>query len=123
MAIEALAATLVTALATKAFEKVGEEVGKESGTTALDLIKGLFAPDELITLNLSADALQDPKAQGKLEGKLEERLTAHPDIAKQLEALLANLPKGEGKTNTLTQVGSNIVGVQDAQGSTITINK
>ena len=68
MAIEALAAALVTALATKAFEKAGEKVGEESGNTALSLIKGLFTPDELITLNLSADALQDPKAQGKLEG-------------------------------------------------------
>ena len=123
MAIEVLAASLVTALATKAFEKAGEKVGEESGTTALSLIKGLFAPDELITLNLSADALQDPKAQGKLEAKLEDRLTAHPDIAKQLEALLAQLPKGEGKTNTLTQTGNDNIGLQDLQGSTIHITK
>ena len=123
MAIEVLAASLVTALATKAFEKAGEKVGEESGTIALSLIKGLFAPDELITLNLSADALQDPKAQGKLEAKLEDRLTAHPDIAKQLEALLAQLPKGEGKTNTLTQTGNDNIGLQDLQGSTIHITK
>lgn len=115
----ALATAAVTALTTKAFE----EIGKESGTTALSLIKGLFTPDELTTLNLSAEALQDPKAQGKLEGKLEDRLAAHPDIAKQLEALLANLPKAAGKTNTLTQVGSNNVGVQDVSGSTISITK
>ncbi len=121
MSIELLATAAVTALATKAFEKAGEEIGKESGTTALSLIKGLFTPDELITLNLSAEALQDPKAQGKLEAKLEDRLAAHPDIAKQLEALLAQLPKGEGKTNTLTQTGDNNVGVQDVQGSTINI--
>ena len=123
MALEALATSLVTALATKAFEKAGEEVGKESGTTALSLIKGLFTPNELITLNLSADALQDPKAQGKIEGKLEERLAAHPDIAKQLEALLAQLPKAEGKTNTLRQIGNNNVGVQDVTGSTINITR
>jgi len=115
----ALAAAAVTALTTKAFE----EIGKESGTTVLSLIKGLFTPDELTTLNLSAEALQDPKAQGKLEGKLEERLAAHPDIAKQLEALLAQLPKAEGKTNTLTQTGSNNVGVQDVIGSTINITR
>ena len=121
MAIEALAAALVTALATKAFEKAGEKVGEESGNTALSLIKGLFTPDELITLNLSADALQDPKAQGKLEGKLEERLSANPDIARQLEALLASLP--EGKTNTMTQTGNDNIGVQDVQGSTINITR
>ena len=123
MAIEALAASLVTALATKAFEKAGEEVGKESGTTALGLLKGLFTPDELITLNLSADALQDPKAQGKLEAKLEDRLANNPDIAKQLEALSSQLPKGESKTNTLTQTGNDNVGLQDVQGSTISITK
>jgi hypothetical protein len=123
MALEILAASLVTALATKAFEKVGEEVGKESGTTFLSLIKGLFTPDELTTLNLSADALQDPKAQGKLEGKLEERLAANPDIAKQLEALLASLPKAEGKTNTLTQSGNDNIGLQDVSGSRINITK
>lgn len=115
----ALAAAAVTALTTKAFE----EIGKESGTTVLSLIKGLFTPDELTTLNLSAEALQDPKAQGKLEGKLEERLAVHPDIAKQLEALLAQLPKAEGKTNTLTQTGSNNVGVQDVTGSRINITR
>ena len=123
MAIEALAATLVTALATKAFEKVGEEVGKESGTTALSLIKGLFAPDELIRLDLSAEALQDSKAQNKLEARLEDRLATHPDIAKQLEALLAQLPKGEGKTNTITQTGNNNFAAQDIHGSTININQ
>ena len=123
MAIEALAAGLVTALATKAFEKAGEELGKESGTTALSLIKGLFTPDELVTLNLSAEALQDPKAQGKLEGKLEERLAAHPDIAKQLEALLASLSRSEGKTNTLTQTGNDNIGLQDVQSNTINITR
>jgi hypothetical protein len=115
----ALATAAVTALTTKAFE----EIGKESGTTVLSLIKGLFTPDELTMLNLSAEALQDPKAQGKLEGKLEERLAAHPDIAKQLEALLAQLPKSEGKTNTITQTGSNNVAAQDIHGSTINIHK
>ncbi len=123
MVVEALAASLVTALATKAFEKAGEKVGEKTGETALSLITGLFTPDELITLNLSADALQDPKTQGKLEAKLEDRLAAHPDIANQLEALLAKLPISEVKQNTINQIGSGNLGVQDVSGSTITINK
>src|SRR5215475_13978556 len=106
MAIEALAASLVTALATKAFEKFGEKVGEKSGETALSLVKGLFTPEELITIDLSAEALQDPKAQGRLEAKLEDRLAAHPDIAEQLEAWLERLPKVEGATNTMTQMGN-----------------
>lgn len=122
MAIETLAASLVTALATKAFEKAGEKVGEKSGENALSLIKGLFTPDELITLNLSAESLQDPKAQGKLEGKLEDRLAAHPDIAQQLESLLAQLPKDAGRQNTITQIGSENKAVQDVSDSTVTIS-
>lgn len=119
MPVEPITATaLVTALATKAFEKVGEKTGEK----ALDLIKSLFTPDEMITLNLSTEALQDPKAQGKLEGKLEDRLAAHPDIAKQLEALLAQLPKTDEKQNTLTQSGIGHKAVQDVTNSTVTIS-
>ena len=123
MAIGTLATALVTALATKAFEKAGEKVGEKSGETLLSLVKGLFAPDELITLNLSAEALQDPKAQGRLEAKLEDRLATHPDIAKQLEAWLEQLPKVEGKTNIMTQTGNDNIGMQDIQGSTIDIKR
>lgn len=123
MAIETLATTLVTALATKAVEKAGEKVGEKSGETLLSLVKGLFAPDELITLNLSAEALQDPKAQGRLEAKLEDRLAAHPDIAKQLEAWLEQLPKAEGKTNIMMQTGNDNIGMQDIQSSTINIKR
>src|SRR5262245_40977506 len=123
MAIEALAASLVTALATKAFEKTGEKVGEKSGETVLSLVKGLFTPDELITLNLSAEELQDPKAQGRLEAKLEDRLAAHPDIAKQLKAWLEQLPKADGATNTMTQTGNDNIGMQDIQGSTINIKR
>jgi hypothetical protein len=123
MAIETLATALVTALASKAFEKAGEKVGEKSGETALSLVKGLFAPDELITLNLSAEALQDPKAQGRLEAKLEDRLAAHPDIAKQLEAWLEQLPKVEGITNIMMQTGNDNIGMQDIQGSTINIKR
>jgi hypothetical protein len=123
MAIEELAASLVTALAAKVFEKAGEKLGEKSGETALSLVKGLFSPEELITLDLRAEALQDPKAQGRLEAKLEDRLAAHPDIAEQLEAWLERLPKVEGATNTMTQMGNNHIGVQNIQGSTINIKR
>ena len=112
------AALLVAALSTKAFEKVAEKTGE----TALSLIKGLFTPDELITLDLSAEALQDSKAQGKLEGKLEDRLIANPDIANQLEALLAQLPELAGKQNTLSQSGTGNKAAQDVTNSTVTIS-
>lgn len=45
----------------------------------------------MISLNLSAENLSEPLAQGKLIGKLEERLANQPDIAKQLQDLVDRL--------------------------------
>ena len=86
--MEALAMDLVTALATKAFEKFGEKTGENISNTATELVKSLFKPDELITLNLSAEHLSQPIEQGKLIGKLEDRLVNNSDVANQLQALI-----------------------------------
>jgi hypothetical protein len=89
--MEALAIALVTALATKAFEKAGEKLGENTTEKATGLIKSLFKPDELISLNLSADHLSEPIQQGKLIGKLEDRLADKTDIARQLQTLIDKL--------------------------------
>jgi hypothetical protein len=89
--MEALAVALATAFATKAFEKIGEDSGKNLLEAATGLVKSLFKPDELVTLNLSADHLSEPVAQGKLIGKLEDRLTNNPDVAQQLQVILETL--------------------------------
>ncbi len=86
--MEALAIALVTALATKAFEKVGEKLGENTTEKATGLIKSLFKPNELISLNLSAEHLSEPIEQGKLIGKLEDRLANQSDIAQQLQTLI-----------------------------------
>jgi len=117
MSVETVAATLVTALATKAFEKVGEKTGE----SAWGLVKSLFTSEELITLNLSEAGLQDPKMQGRLEAKLEDRLAANPEIAKQLETLLTQLSSSEVKQNTVDQSGNENIVLQNVSGSTINI--
>ena len=97
--MEALAMALVTALATKAFEKFGEKTGENISNTATELVKSLFKPDELITLNLSAEHLSQPDEQEKLVKSLETRLPNNPDVAQQLQALLEALQaaeKGDG---------------------------
>ena len=119
MPIPIIAAALVTALATKAFEKLGEKTSE----TVYDKVKGLFAPDELTALDLFKANPEDPKAQGKLEAKLEDRLPQHPDIAAELAALLARLPVAQVKQNTVNVTGDGNVVAQDITGSTITINK
>jgi hypothetical protein len=119
MVLETLAAGLVKALATKAFEKVGEKTAE----SAWGKVKSLFTPEELITLNLTESGLQDTKTQGKIEGKLEDRLAANPEIAKELEALLAQVPTTANKQNTMMQIGTGNIGVQDVHSSTINIQK
>ncbi len=96
--METLAASLVVALATKAFEKLGEA----SADSFVEKIKGLFKADELTTLDLSAEKLNDPKEQGRLEVKLEDRLKLeeNSETAKALQALIDKFPKTEATTNT-----------------------
>ncbi len=109
--MEALAAALVTALATKAFEKVGEKLGENTTEKASGLIKSLFQPNELISLNLSADHLSEPIEQGKLIGKLEDRLAKQPDIARQLEALIVDLKENSksGRTTNIETIKGNYI--------------
>jgi hypothetical protein len=103
--MEALATALVTALATKAFEKVGEKLGENTSEKATGLIKSLFKPNELISLNLSAEHLSEPIQQGKLIGKLEDRLANQPDIAQQLQVLIDVL-KEQSNGGRTTNIGT-----------------
>ena len=93
--MEPLSIGLVTAFATKAFEKMGEKTGENILGKATDLVKSLFKPDELITLNLSAEHLSQPDEQTILVKQLETRLPNNPDVTQQLQALLAALQAAE----------------------------
>ena len=103
--MEILATALVTALTTKALEKIGEKTGENIHQTATDLIKSLFQPNELISLNLSAEHLSHPLEQGKLIGKLETRLLDKPDVAQELQILLDSL-KGKSTSKRITNIGT-----------------
>lgn len=76
----------------KLAEKGGEEVFNQRGAI-LEKVKNVFFGEELTALDLLAENPEDLKTQGKLEGKLEERLKANPEIAADLEAMLARLEK------------------------------
>jgi ORF6C domain len=125
--MEVIATALAIALATKAFEKIGEKTGENIQEKATSLIKGLFQPNELIALNLSAEHLSQPIEQGKLIGKLEDRLAKNPDIAQQLQTLLDSLKEKnirKRKTN-IRKIGGNYAEensnniVQNAKGKNI----
>lgn len=109
--METLATALVTALATKAFEKIGEKLGENTTEKATSLIKNLFQPNELISLDLSAEHLSEPIEQGKLIGKLEDRLVKQPDVAQQLQALIDALKEQSngGRTTTIETIKGNYI--------------
>jgi hypothetical protein len=104
----------------KLAEKIAEE-GFEQRSKIWEMAKGLFQEDELTLLNLFEQNPTDERIQGKLEGKLEDKLKANPKIARELDALVKQIP-AEIKTNTINITGDNNKTVQDVEGSTITIN-
>ena len=130
MIVSAIAAAAVTELVPyvltkggdKLIEKVAEE-GFEQRGKIWQLVKGLFVEDELTLLNLFEENPNDAKLQGKLEGKLEDRLKQNPDIAKQMENLLKQIPNVQNKQNTIKQSGDDNIAVQDINDSSIKINK
>jgi len=76
----------------KIAEKGGEEVFNQRGAI-LEKVKNIFFADDFTTLGLLAENPEDAKTQGKLEGKLEDRLKANPEIAAELQTMLAELQK------------------------------
>lgn len=123
--VPAIVAALVPYLATggeKLVEKTVEE-GFENRAKIWQKVKGLFPDNELTTLNLFAENPDDPKLQGKVEGKLEDRLANNLNVAEELEKLLRLIPHSQVKQNTIKQTGDTNIAVQDVSGSEIKINK
>lgn len=130
MSLSALAAATVLELVPYILKKGGEkliekaaEEGFEQRGKIWELVKSLFVEDELTLLNLFEENPEDAKTQGKLEGKIEDRLKENPQVAKQLEELLKQIPQTQNKQNTITQSGNNNIANQDISNSTITFNK
>ena len=76
----------------KLVDKIVDEGFAERGKI-WESVKGLFSGDDLITLDLLAENPDDLKLQGKVEGKLEDRLKNDPEAAAELEKLLAELKR------------------------------
>jgi predicted nuclease with TOPRIM domain len=97
MLIEMLVPTVVGALVPffkRSFDKIADksadEIFEQRGKI-WDAVKGVFVEDDLTLLRLFEENPDDPKTQGKLEGKLEERLKTNPEAAVKLEELVAKL--------------------------------
>lgn len=122
-----IAAGVITALVPylakggeKLAEKIAEE-GFEQRGKIWDMTKSLFLEDNLTLLNLFEQNPADAKTQGRLEIRLEDKLQANPEIAKEFETLLKQLP-AEKKTNSVNIQGNENKVVQDVKDSTITIS-
>ncbi|MCD9187296.1 MAG: hypothetical protein LUM44_12750 [Pyrinomonadaceae bacterium] len=113
-------------LLSKGAEKLVEKGTEEAYTKRAEIwnkVKGLFAEDDLTTLNLFENDPENAATQGELRGELKHLLKANPEIAEQLDELLKQLPKENAKNNTLYIKGNNINAFQDISDSKITIKK
>ncbi len=119
MAIEILAVSLVTALATKAFEKLGEKTTE----SVWNKVKSLLTGEELTTLNLLEKYPENKDLQNEVAEKLQHRLEENPAIAKELQQLLKQVSSIQIKQNSISQLGTGNVSYQDISNSTININK
>jgi DNA replication initiation complex subunit (GINS family) len=85
---------LFKTLATRTMEEAGREAGKElvdNRAKILDTVKDLFAGDELITLGLLERDPDNEAKQSKVVEAIETKLTANPDVAKNLKQLTTTL--------------------------------
>lgn len=119
MTVENLAVSLVTSLATKAFEKLGEKTAESAWNKVKDVMNG----EELITLNLLEKYPENKDLQNEVAEKLQPRLEENPTIAKKLEELLKQIPSIQIKQNTISQSGTANISNQDISNSTINFKK
>jgi hypothetical protein len=106
----------------KLTEKVVEE-GFEQRSQIWESVKSLFIGDDLITLGLMEKYPDNEDINNEVKVRLADRLKENPDVARRLEELLKQIPASQVKQNTMTQIGSGSIGVQDVTGSDIKINQ
>lgn len=85
---------------------------KEQSKDIYQKVKDLLKPEELISLNLLEKYPESKELQGEIASTLKTRLEENPDIAKELEVLLAKLPSSKTTHNTTTQKGNANISVQ-----------
>jgi hypothetical protein len=99
----------VTSFLVKGGEKVAEKVveeGFEQRGRIWQRVKSLFAGDELVTLNLFEKYPKNEDVKKEIEAKLEEKITKDPELSKEFESLLKQIPGLQGQT-VITQSGEN----------------
>jgi hypothetical protein len=122
-----IAAGIVTAIVPYLAKKVDKLIDKtvdegfEQRGKIWETAKGLFQEDDLTLLNLFEENPSDAKTQGKIEVKLEDKLRANPDAARELDDLLKDLP-AETATNSVNIRGDQNKVAQGNSNSTITIS-
>lgn len=99
---------------------VGE--GFEQRGKIWNLVKEMSAEGDLELLNHLEKNPEDIEKQAELRGELKHLLKANPDIAKQIDELIKQIPQSQGKQNTINQSGNDNIAIQDVSGSTINVN-
>ena len=126
LALATSAINAITPFLQKGGEKLTEKVveeGFEQRSQIWESMKSLFIGDDLITLGLMEKYPDNEDINNEVKVRLADRLKENPDVARHLEELLKQIPTSQVKQNTMTQIGSDNIGLQDISGSDIKINK
>ncbi len=96
---------------------------KEHGKEIYHKVKALLTPEELISLGLLEQNPENQQLRTEVTSSLERHLARNPNVATELQALLAILPERREQHNTITQTGDSNIALQNIQGSKINLNK
>lgn len=96
---------------------------KEIGKDIYGKVKESLKPEEITTLNLLEKYPESNELKGEVAEVLTKQLEAKPELAKELDELLKQIPAGQIKQNTIDINGDNNIAIQDISGSNIKINK
>lgn len=119
MDIPQIAITALTTLGVYLAEGVATGIGEDLWM----LLKKTFYTDREKKLLYEIEkSPTDPIVQGKVAGKLEEKLEVDKILLNQIKEILSKIP-AEQKVNNQNITGNYNIGMQDINTSNVTINK
>lgn len=95
---------------------------KEIGKEIYGKVKDSLKPDEIIKLDLLEKYPESKELKGEVVEVLTKHLETTPELAKELNELLKQIPATQIKQNTIDIDGDNNIAVQDISGK-VNINK
>jgi hypothetical protein len=96
---------------------------KELGKDLYGKFKELWKSDEMVKLDLFEKYPKSEDIKTEVSQDLAKRLEENPDIAKEFEGLVKQIPAVQIKQNTTTITGDHNLSFQDTSNSTFNLNQ